>query len=118
MFYKIILLYFVFNIIVKIKSNDDIIKSFDELTYPKLKVLDNGNVLFVTYEGIFSYNSDLSIQCYSYNFSEAQKFIAQESIMKNTLNQVGISQFSDEEGRCICKKFYILFIRKWKSIIL
>ena len=98
-FYRIILLIFIFNIIwVTINSNDELIKSFSELTFPKVKVLDNGNVLFVTYEGIFSYNSDLSIQLYAYNFSEIQKFSTEEFTMKNTLNQVGISQFSGEEG--------------------
>ena len=110
-FYRIILLNFIFNIIlIKINSNDDIIKSFEELTYPKVKVLDNGKVLFVTYEGIFSYNSDLSIQYYSYHFSEDQKFLTQESTMKNTLNQVGISQFSGEEGG---NKYVVVFAKNF-----
>ena len=110
-FHKIILLNFIFNnILVKINSNDDIIKSFEELTYPKVKVLDNGNVLFVTYEGIFSYNSDLSMLYYSYIFSEDQKFIIDESIMKNTLNQVGISQFSDDEGG---SKYVVIYAKNF-----
>ena len=83
---------------VKIISDDDVIKSFNDLTYSKVKKLDNGYILFVTYEGIYSYNSDLSTREYSYNFTESQKFDIDEHHMKNNLNQVGISQFSAEEG--------------------
>ena len=84
--------------LVKINSNDDIIQSFNGLTYPKVKILDNGYILLVTYEGIYSYNSDLSTREYSYTFDESQKFEVIEYYMKNNLNQVGISQFSAEEG--------------------
>ena len=98
----------------KIYSDDDAIKLFSDLTYPKVKILDNGYILFVTYEGIYSYNSDLSNQEYSFTFNESQKFSTNEYYMKNNLNQVGISQFSAEEGG---NKYVIIYANNFIYIL-
>ena len=98
----------------KIYSDDNIIKSFNDLTYPKVKILDNGYILFVTYEGIFSYNSDLSTREFSYSLTESQKFSTDFLEMKNNLNQVGISQFSAEEGG---NKYVIIYANNFIYVL-
>ena len=84
--------------LVKINSDNDVIREFNYITFPKVKILDNGYILFVTYQGIYSYNSNLLNPEYYYNFTDSQKFSYDEHKMKNNLNQVGICQFSDAEG--------------------
>ena len=83
---------------LKVYNGDCMTHSFPDSTYPKAKTLDNGYQLMITAQGIFSFNPQLSKVEYSYIFTESQKFSLKIYEMQKIINQVEISQFSDEEG--------------------
>ena len=113
--HRIILINIIFIIfLVKINSDNDVIKEFNDLTFPKVKALDNGYILFVTLQGIYSYNSNLLNPEFSYNFTDSQKFSYDEHKMRNNLNQVGICQFSAEEGG---NKYVIIYANNFIYIL-
>ena len=72
--------------------------SFPDFSYPNAKTLNNGYQIFVSAEGIYSLNPSLTNIIYSYNFTESQKFSLDLDKMKNSINQVEISQFLKGEG--------------------
>ena len=88
--------------------NDCIINSFPELNYPKARTLENGYHLMITTKGIFSLYPGLSGISYSYNFTNEQILSSEIESMNNTINQVEISQFTEENGG----KKYIVALAK------
>ena len=92
------LIIYIILILEKVFSDDCLTNSFSGLTYPKAKTLSNGYHLMIASEGIFSLTPTLSKIVFSYYFTEEQKFSTDVRYMKNTINQVEISQFSGEEG--------------------
>ena len=118
---KIILYYFIFSLLlINIYSDDCLTHSFPDLSYPKSKTLFNGYHIMVTAEGIFSFNPKLTKIEYSYNFTTSQKFSVETDDMKNTINQVEISQFSDEDGGkeyvVIYANNYIYFLNEYGNL--
>ncbi len=118
---KIYLTYIIFSlIIIKINSDDYLINSFPDLKYAKSKTLFNGYQIMVSEQGIFSFNPELTKIEYSYNFTESQKFSVDIYQVKNTINQVEISQFSNEEGGkeyvVIYASNYIYFLNEYGNL--
>lgn len=108
---KIILYYFIFSLLlINIYSDDCLTHSFPDLSYPKSKTLFNGYHIMVTAEGIFSFNPKLTKIEYSYNFTTSQKFSVETDDMKNTINQVEIAQFSDEDGG---KEYVVIYANNY-----
>ena len=95
---KIIIITIISYIIIKkVYCGDCLTNSYIDLTYPKAKTLSNGYHLLISAEGIYSITPHLSKIVFSYNFTESQKFSTEIHFMKNTINQVEISQFSNDE---------------------
>ena len=118
---KICLTYIIVSlIIIKINSDDCLINSIPDLKYPKLKTLFNGYHIMVSVQGIFSINPGLTKIEYSYIFTESQKFTEDVDNVKNTINQVEISQFSNEEGGkeyvVIYASNYIYFLNEYGKL--
>ena len=74
----------------------------------------------ITRTGIFTFYPSLNSFSYSYNFTDAQ--IMQDTLnsMEGTMNQVEISQFTDEEGGkryvvCIANN-YIYFMDEKENV--
>ena len=103
---NIIIQFILFFIIVKQYLSVCITHSFQDLSSPKSKTLFNGYHLMVTSTGIFSLTPKLTQIANSYKFTESQKFSTDTDQMKNTINQVEISQFSTEDGG---KEYIILY---------
>jgi len=103
------LILFIF--LFRLYNNECLTHSFPDLNYPKVFTLENGYQLMVTTKGIYSFNPTLDIIVYSYNFTDEQKmtdinYIDDDIDEKiDNINQVEISQFTDEEG----KKYAICF---------
>ena len=81
-----------------------------DLSYVKALTLENGYILMVTKTGIFSFYPGLASFAYNYNFTDEQILNGGVDSMEDTINQVEISQFSNEEGGeryiiCLAKKF-------------
>ena len=96
---KVIIIYFIININLKrVYCDECLTHSYSELTFPKAKTLSNGFHLLISYEGIYSFSPHLSKIIFSYNFTESQKFSKLIYDMKNTINQVEISEFLNDEG--------------------
>ena len=90
--------------------------SFLDLRYVKALTLENGYQLMVTKTGIFSYYPGLASFAYNYNFTDDQILDDGVDSMENTINQVELSQFSNEEGGekfslCLAKN-YIYFMNE------
>ena len=104
---KNFLIYYILYLIInKVFLDDCVTHSFPDLSFPKSITLSNGYHIMVSSEGIFSFTPLLSKIVYSYNFTEDQKFSVEIHYMKNTINQVEISQFSNEEGG---KKYVLVY---------
>lgn len=101
-------------IVFKVYSGDCITHSFIDVTYPKGKTLDNGYQLMISAEGIFSFDPQLSTVENAYFFTESQKFSLDVYNNNNTINQVEISQFSDEEGG---KKLVVIYAKNYVYIL-
>ena len=82
--------------------------SFPDLKYAKVLTLENGHQLMVSTTGIISFYPGLGTYSNTCTFTEDQKIEEGVDSMGNTINQVEIAQFSDEEGG----KRYILAIAK------
>ena len=95
---------------LNVYNDDCMTHSFPDSTYPKAKTLDNGYQLMITAQGIFSFNPQLSKLEYSYIFTQSQKFSLNVYEMKKSINQIEISQFSDEEGG---NKLVIIYINNY-----
>ena len=106
-FEKIILIHYILCLLLKqIYANDCKTNNFINFSFPKSKTLSNGYHIMVTAEGIFSLTPKLTKTAYSYIFKESQKFSVNIHEVKNSINQVEISQFTDaEEG----KKYVIIY---------
>ena len=118
-FHKVALIIFIYNIILEKVFSDDC--SFPGLTFWKAKTLSNGYHLLVTHEGIFSFKPRLSKIAFSYTFTEEQKLEQSLETMKNTINQVEISQFSGDDGEeknilCYANN-YIYFLTPYGQVI-
>ena len=112
---KLLLFQFILYLIVfKVYSGDCITHSFIDVTYPKGKTLDNGYQLMISAEGIFSFDPQLSTVENAYFFTESQKFSLDVYNNNNTINQVEISQFSDEEGG---KKLVVIYAKNYVYIL-
>ena len=115
------LIIYIILILEKVFSDDCLTNSFSGLTYPKAKTLSNGYHLMISAEGIFSLTPTLSKIVFSYYFTEEQKFSTDVRYMKNTINQVEISQFSGEEGEekyilCLSNN-YIYFLTPYGKVL-
>ena len=96
---KIIIITIISYIIIKIAYCDDCLtNSYQDLTFAKAKTLSNGYHLLISAEGIYSFKPHLSKIVFSYNFTESQKFSTEIHSFENTINQVEISQFPNDEG--------------------
>ena len=112
---KLLLFEFILYLIIfKVYSDDCVTHSFIDVTYPKGKTLDNGYQIMITAQGIFSFDPELSTVEYAYFFTESQKFSLDVYNMNNTINQVEISQFSDEEGG---QKLVVLYAKNYVYIM-
>ena len=106
----------------KIYSDDDcLVYSLSGYNYPKAKTLENGYHLVISTKGINAFDPGLSKISSSYTFTEEQVFSTDIYQMNNTINQVEISQFSNDEGGknyviCIATNF-IYFMNEKGTII-
>ena len=106
-FNKIILIYYILcSILRKVKLDECLTHSFPQISYPKAKTLSNGYHIMISTKGIYSFTPQLSKIKYFYNFTETQKFSTNLFVVKNSLNQIEISQFNEEEG----KNFVLIFV--------
>ena len=107
---KLRLILYILCLILKEIYSDCKTNNFKDLEYPKSKTLSNGYHIMVTSKGIFSLTPKLTKIAYSYNFTESQKFSVEIHDVKNTINQVEISQFLDvEEG----KKYILIYANNY-----
>jgi len=117
---KLLLIFILF--FHKIYSDDDcLLYSLPDYRFPKAKTLENGYHLLVTIKGIVSFFPGLSKIAFSYNFTEEQIVSTDIYKMNNTINQVEISQFSNDEGGknyviCLANNF-IYFMNEKGTII-
>ena len=119
-----ILILFLF--LFRLYNNECLTHSFPDLNYPKVFTLENGYQLIVTTKGIYSFNPTLDVIVYSYNFTDEQKMTDINYIDNNidekidNINQVEISQFTDEEGKkyaiCFAKNYLYLLNKKGKLL--
>ena len=111
-FEKFILIHFILCLLLKkIYSTDCKTNSFNYLSYPKSKTLSNGYHIMISSEGIYSLTPKLTKIAHSYTFTESQKFGVDDiHKVKNTINQVEISQYSDEEEG---KKYVIIYANNY-----
>ena len=79
-------------------ADDCLTHSFPDLNYPKSLTLYNGYQLLVTSKGIYSFEPDLSNIAFHYNFTKEQKFSTNIAQFKNSINQVELVQFNEENG--------------------
>ena len=106
----------------EIYSDDDcLVYSLSGYNYPKAKTLENGYHLVISTKGINAFFPGLSKISSSYTFTEEQVFSTNIYQMNNTINQVDISQFSNEEGGknyviCLATNF-IYFMNEKGTII-
>ena len=92
-------IFILFLFLLKFCNNTECLShSFYELKYVKALTLKNGYHLMVTRTGIFTFYPSLSSFANYYNFSSEQILEDTLDSMVGTMNQVEISQFTDEEG--------------------
>ena len=112
--------FFLYSFLPNILSEDCLTHSLIDLNFPKAKTLFNGYHLMVTSKGIYSFNPELTNILFSYNFTDEQKFSIDITKMKNTINQVEISQFSQKEGKnyviCIANNYFYFMDEYGKMI--
>ena len=106
----------------QIYSDDDcLVYSLSGYNFPKAKTLENGYHLVISDKGVNAFFPGLSKISSSYTFTEEQVFSTNIYQMNNTINQVDISQFSNEEGGknyviCLATNF-IYFMNEKGTII-
>ena len=105
---NIIIIFILFYLLNFCCNEDCITHSFPDLKYAKVLTLENGHQLMVTTTGIISFYPGLGTYSNTCTFTEDQKIVEGVDSMGNTINQVEIAQFSDEEGG----KKYTLAIAK------
>ena len=89
----------IFFLIIKFCSNTDCLShSFYDLKYAKAITLENGYHLMITRTGIFTFYPSLASFSYSYNFTDDQIMEDSLNSMEGTMNQVEMSQFTNDEG--------------------
>ena len=113
-----LILFLIFN---KIYSDDCLTHSLPGINYPKSKTLENDYQLMVNTKGIYTFYPTLSSLANSYNFTDEQKFSTDLYNFNNTINQVEISQFTQDEGGkryiiCLAKNF-LYFMNEKGAII-
>ena len=116
---KIILILIIFY--HEIYSDDDcLMYSLNDYRFPKAQTLENGYHLVISNKGINSFYPGLSSMSSTFTFNEEQVFSIDTFKYNNTINQVEISQFSNEEGGknyVICfAKNYIYFMNEKGTI--
>ena len=90
---------FILAFLLKLCQNNECkLLSFMDLNYVKALTLENGYQLMVTKTGIFSFYPGLASFAYNYNFTDDQILNDGVDSMENTINQVELAQFSNEEG--------------------
>ena len=106
----------------EIYSDDDcLVYSLSDYRFPKAKTLENGYHLVISNKGINSFFPGLSSKAFSYTFTEEQVFSIDAYNFNNTINQVEISQFSnDENGKnyVICLANNIIYFMNEKGTII
>ena len=106
----------------QIYSDDEcLVYSLPDYRFGKAKTLENGYHLVISNKGINSFFPGLSSIASSYTFTEEQLFSTNAYQMNNTINQVEISQFSNDEGGknyviCLATNF-IYFMNEKGTII-
>ena len=109
-FEKLIIEFILYLFLPEILTEDCLTHSLTDLNFPKVKTLVNGYHLMVTSKGIYSFNPELTNIAFSYNFTDEQTFSTDITKMQNTINQVEISQFIENEGRnyviCIANNYF------------
>ena len=89
----------IFILLLNFSFNSDCLShSFKDLKFGKVLTLENGYHLMITTTGIFTFYPSLASFSYSYNFTDDQRIKDTLDSMKGTMNQVEISQFTNEEG--------------------
>ena len=97
-FSNIIIIFILFYLLNFCYNEDCITHSFPDLKYAKVLTLENGHQLMVTTTGMISFYPGLGTYSNTCTFTEDQKIQEGVDSMGNTINQVEIAQFSDEEG--------------------
>ena len=103
--------FIIFLLLLKFYSNSECLShSFHELKYAKALTLKSGYHLMVSITGIFTFYPGLSSFANNYNFTNDQILENTLVSMKGTMNQIEISQFTDEEEG---KRYIVCFANNY-----
>ena len=106
-------LFILYLLIFRINSDDCILNNFPELKFPKSITLENGYVVMISLDGIYSFYPNLMKIAFSYDFTDEQKVSASLDDGYIYINQAQVSQFIDDEGGknyVICMIKNILYV--------